>query len=205
MPLQAGRRSSRSSPSPGMGWPRSLSDSSTTRAGSLTARPRSRPSTKSASRRARPEYGERRYEKRSRRLPPSQAKRSSPRSALPKAVRRSETRPSYEYGTPERSESRLEGRADAVEGRNDDGDLVRGHSAPDQRQDLLARELERRRVPRRPRGSAPRPRSGAGRRAVPRRASARGGQARGSSYHSCAESDSTVAGEAREIVRGALK
>ena len=43
----------------------------------------------------------------------------------------------------QRSESRLEGRADAVEGRDDDGDLVSGHSAPDQRQDFLARELER--------------------------------------------------------------
>ena len=65
--LSLARRSTRA----GTGAPRSRSLSSSTRAGSATARPRKRPSTKSTERRSRPENGERRNANRSRRPPPS--------------------------------------------------------------------------------------------------------------------------------------
>src|SRR5581483_8058846 len=64
------------------------------------ARPRSRPSTKSTLRRARPEYGERRKPNSSARSPPSQAKRSSDSSPAPKGVWPRRRRSSLANGTP---------------------------------------------------------------------------------------------------------
>ena len=133
----------RSTSSIGSGEPRSCSDSSTTRSGDWMARPRRRPSTKSTAWRGTPENGDRRYVKRSPRVPPSHAKRSIDASAWPNGVCVSRSSPSMAYGTPRVHERRLERSAHALDARADDADAFRRRARAKKREQLLADELER--------------------------------------------------------------
>ena len=76
-------------------------------------------------------------------MPPSQAKRSSEVSAWPNGVCARRTSPSTRVRDAERAERGLERRAQAVDARADDADALRRRAAAEQREQLLADELER--------------------------------------------------------------
>ena len=98
--------------------------------------------------RARPENGERRNVNRSRRVPPSQAKRSSASSAWPNGVRASGSPPSIAYGMPSVPNAVSSGARPRSTLGHDDADALRRRAGAEQREELLADELERAARPR---------------------------------------------------------
>ena len=127
----------------GSGWPRSFATSSSTRSGSVTPRPRSRPSRKSTW--CAREPGVRRAQEREQVAPPpvEPGVAQQREQRLPER-RLAEPQPPFErVGHAERREGRVERRAPALERRADDRDLVRRRAVAQQREDLVRDELER--------------------------------------------------------------
>ena len=155
-----GSSASRSSASAGNGRPCSFSPSSTTRSGACTARPRSRPSTKSTF--APLDAGERRAEE----AEELAARAAEPREAQQRGQRLAERRlvdanlAVDRIRDAERAERGLERRANAVDARADDADLLRAAFRREAARAAPRRRARARRARPRPRRSEPRRRSG---------------------------------------------
>ena len=162
-----------------IGWPRSFDD--------LRLDPLGRPDRRAraaaprGSRRGRaggPSTASGRSANRSRRPPPSHAKRSSESSAWPKRGLRRLQRRVERVRDAERAERGLERRAHPVERRADDEDLLRRGAGPRAARAPRRRRARASRACRRPRGTGSRPRPAAPAAARPGRAPARGARAR---------------------------